>query len=71
MATKTMSMTEKLETGRKRFFAKLPKRITCTKCEKNRNKDQFGVRLMNRNEVDKGKPAKFLRQSYCNDCRHE
>lgn len=60
-----------IEKARRKFYGTLPKRITCTKCKASRNKDQFGVRLMNRNDVAKGKPAKFLRQSYCNECRHE
>jgi hypothetical protein len=61
-----------LENARKKFFTALPKRIDCTKCQKSRKKEMFGVRLMNGPEVKtkKADPI-FRRQSYCNVCRHE
>lgn len=55
---------------RTKFFNSLPKAGHCQKCNRTRMKKFFGVRLMNGSEVEKGKPPKFLRQSYCNDCRH-
>lgn len=61
-----------IELARSKFFKKLPQRIECTKCNKHRQKEKFGVRLMNKPQVIKGKQEPiFLRQSYCNDCRNE
>ena len=61
-----------LENARKKFFNKLPQRIGCPKCEKNRKKEMFGVRLMNGPEVKTKKADPVFRvQSYCNVCRHE
>lgn len=45
----------------------LPKRIVCPKCNKNRTKDAFGLRVMGRDA--KGVPTRIARQSYCKACR--
>lgn len=63
--------TNGLDRNRAKFMKALPLRITCPKCQKSRKKEMFGVRLMNRVEVEtKGASPVFRRQSYCNDCRH-
>jgi hypothetical protein len=59
-----------IERARKRFFQSLPQRLPCPCCGQSRKKEAFGVRLMNRIEVEKkdAKPV-FNRQSHCNTCR--
>ncbi len=59
-----------IERARKRFFNALPQRLTCPCCEQNRKKDAFGVRLVNKADVEENdaKPV-FYRQSQCNTCR--
>lgn len=71
-ATKPNSTAKTLEAARKKFLDTLAKRITCPKCAKSRARDTFGVRLMNKAEVEAGeaKPV-FRRQSYCNACRSD
>lgn len=65
------TLTDKqIENARRRFFATLPKRLECPCCGQSRAKDNFGVRLVNRPDVERGaaKPQ-FHRQSHCNTCR--
>jgi hypothetical protein len=66
-----MSLSDKqIENARRRFFAQLPKRLECPCCGQQRKKDAFGVRLVNRPDVVKGKATpQFFRQSHCNTCR--
>lgn len=60
-----------LERARQKFFDTLPKRIKCQTCEQTRKKEAFGVRLMNKPEVEsKGVKPKFLVQARCTTCRH-
>lgn len=62
--------TTSIERARTRFLNKLPERIRCPHCNKLRAKDQFGVRLMNKPQVEAGeeKPL-FRKQSFCTPCR--
>jgi hypothetical protein len=64
-------VTEKqIEKARNNFLKALPQRLTCPHCKQNRKKENFGVRLVNRPEVEKGKAKpQFFRQSHCNTCR--
>lgn len=56
--------------ARQAFFKNLPKRLECPHCGQHRAKEKFGVRLVNRDEVVKGKAKpQFFRQSHCNTCR--
>lgn len=52
---------------RQAVFAALPDQLSCPKCGKEKHKDQFGVRVMAKDE--KGNPTKVIRQSYCRPCR--
>jgi hypothetical protein len=46
---------------------KLPLRIVCPKCGKNRPRKFFGLRVMKRD--GQGLPTAIRRQSWCSTCR--
>lgn len=50
-----------------RYFERLPSFLFCPKCERDKSKEDFGVRVMSR-YVD-GTPREVKRQSYCRKCR--
>jgi hypothetical protein len=67
----SLSDVELKELGKEFREKELPKRHTCPKCEKTRDRDQFGVRLMNGPALREGKAVLpvFRIQSYCTPCR--
>ncbi len=52
----------------KAAFNALPAFLSCPKCQCEKHKAEFGVRVMSRDPVTK-LPVKVVRQSYCRGCR--
>jgi rubredoxin len=67
MKKMTTAAEKKAEALLAAAFEALPKRIVCPKCNKNRAKDAFGLRILARNA--KGVPTRIARQSWCAECR--